>query len=244
MYSTIFLLLVSLLYVARLIANKKQWHYTGKFKNNEITNNFFESKTFDYSTILPQCLHDNEIIDETISKNEWQIYSGQMILKLKSFNQTIDDLSIKYIKQNIFNENQNITINCARYYALTLSPNYASESILPLEAEIGLYNYQTKEFESYEWMDSNIGSIVTVSVLDHANQLEHSIILTTDLYLRYISLIMHTWKSVNLSNTQTIQSIDSKELKVMTYNIWHNNPPNWIYNNPQERWEKYMERMK
>lgn len=32
-------------------------------------------------------------------------------------------------------------------------------------------------------------------------------------------------------------------LKVMTYNLWHNNPPSWVYT-PKKRWSKYLQRLR
>jgi hypothetical protein len=34
------------------------------------------------------------------------------------------------------------------------------------------------------------------------------------------------------------------QLRVMTYNLWHNNPPSWVYHVRRMRWERYEKRLK
>lgn len=87
---------------------------------------------------------------------------------------------------------------------------------------------------------------VDVSVIPHHQQQhqQHKMTFTRD-FMGRISALSHTWRSENKSNnndnnnndgSQSNQQCeasgvpaDSVPLRVMTYNLWHNNPPSWVY---------------
>lgn len=64
---------------------------------------------------------------------------------------------------------------------------------------------------------------------------EHRIVYTTDLMGRS-SVYSHTWgmphvveapEECELADTQAAK----KDVRVMSFNLWHNNPPSWVYHN-------------
>jgi hypothetical protein len=46
------------------------------------------------------------------------------------------------------------------------------------------------------------------------------------------------------SSSRSTHHHNPNNLRVMTYNLWHNNPPSWVYHVRRMRWERYEKRLK
>lgn len=60
----------------------------------------------------------------------------------------------------------------------------------------------------------------------------HRFVVTSDLY-QTLTMAQHTWETISNRATDPIVEptpglSKSFNLRVMTYNIWHNNPPLWL----------------
>jgi hypothetical protein len=65
----------------------------------------------------------------------------------------------------------------------------------------------------------------------------HQVAFTTDLHGRS-TLYSHTWsvpedKSPLAAAEKTVLDAAVKDVRVMSYNLWHNNPPSWVYHHPR-----------
>lgn len=79
------------------------------------------------------------------------------------------------------------------------------------------------------------------------------------------SLIMHTWEDIDenlflsplrtnkpssgLAGTVKDMEVSTelnevRTFRIMTYNLWHNNPPSWTYHDIRERWLRYERRLR
>lgn len=70
----------------------------------------------------------------------------------------------------------------------------------------------------------------------------HKVIFTSD-HKGQHSLYSHTWHSIPDSAIDP-QPPPPPKLRIMTFNLWHNNPPHWIYSDQLKRRRRYEERMK
>jgi len=64
---------------------------------------------------------------------------------------------------------------------------------------------------------------------------EHHVVYTTDLMGRS-SIYTHTWTVSHTNHTQEVcddvgTQAEKKDVRVMSFNLWHNNPPSWVYHN-------------
>lgn len=92
--------------------------------------------------------------------------------------------------------------------------------------------------------DAAISSPPIVSPHEAANgpKLVHKVLYTTDIMGR-VSIYSHTWNSTASqplgsadaaeNQEELIQTTEKKDLRVMSFNLWHNNPPSWVYHNPK-----------
>jgi hypothetical protein len=148
-----------------------------------------------------------------------------------------------------------ITIKSANFYTLLTSLNYREGDVsndtiekIILGTEIGLFDHSKRTFVKKLWRDVSGGELVSLEACLNSKDgpLEpHRFVYTTDLSRR-LSLLSHSlppspsplsWEGHRESAVGTAASGDTsvaaadKPLRVMTYNLWHNNPPSWVYPN-------------
>ncbi len=115
-----------------------------------------------------------------------------------------------------------------------------------MQAEIGLFDHDREIFLENTFNNISIGtlhaSLLIVSPTNNESvSMLHKIMWTWDSFGRN-SLIHHTWhkhksttdsveltKNTNACPEDISTSSESKKLRIMTYNLWHNNPPSWVY---------------
>ncbi|RYH23710.1 hypothetical protein EON65_17580 [archaeon] len=139
-----------------------------------------------------------------------------------------------------------------------------------LEAEIGLFN--GKSFLEKKMLEVSSGNLTAIIVkgtylsnsieveVDMSGKplelamyvVEHKIVYTSDFFGR-VALVMHTWNHVsppsppisskpNLASS-TDQAGQGRKVRLMSYNLWHNNPPDWVYHDRKARWQRYAQRL-
>ncbi len=142
-------------------------------------------------------------------------------------------------------------------YGLAMSNSSSDANAFLLEAEIGLYDHAQDAFISKYWREISGGDLIAVTAITTESQGEidgtplgnsslcvaqHRVVFTSD-FMGRRSVSSHTWSGCTRSPTETpaagLSSSEesafqpplqtSKPLRVMTYNLWHNNPPSWIY---------------
>jgi hypothetical protein len=122
--------------------------------------------------------------------------------------------------------------------------------------EVGMYDFQTETFSKQYWLKKKYGSIIAVvfdisSTGTEGATERHWMLVNVDQRGRR-SVMLHTWQPLSNNSNQNDHPTQVAEgattavahnLKVMTYNLWHNNPPSWVWRFYKERWEKYEARL-
>ena len=118
---------------------------------------------------------------------------------------------------------------------LTVGELYAVEVMVRKETEQSINKLQNND--NSVKIDIAGGGDVSGDVHgenESENHEVHKVVYTVDLMGRN-SVYSHTWRSVPLSDsvvaaTSTLQQEPKvKSIRVMSYNLWHNNPPSWVY---------------
>ena len=116
------------------------------------------------------------------------------------------------------------------------------------EAEIGLYDQMRGIFTEKQKYTVFVGIVYAVTLVNMDRV--HKVLYTTDLYNRR-SVLSHTfyWRrqeglqpteqdggSSSSSNEKIPEEREANafdHVRIMTYNLWHNNPPSWVYHDPR-----------
>eukprot|EP01032_Pedospumella_encystans_P014181 gene14181-16306_t len=113
------------------------------------------------------------------------------------------------------------------------------------EVKAGIVDLATVDAALNHHTVSNESSAVDIITYDE----EHHVVYTTDLMGRS-SIYTHTWTVSPTNQTQEAcdnnadTQTEKKDVRVMSFNLWHNNPPSWVYHNHKERWDRYTRRMR
>ena len=157
-----------------------------------------------------------------------------------------------------------------RMYDLYTIVNYENEfssvrqalyGLHPSPVEVGLFDHSQGEYVTKETRTHSTGSLLAMRLEERsaATCIEHRVLLNID-RRAFVTLSGHLHGpcieldvSVDGQNQVTGDDGQSKvtgddgvrasSLSIVTYNIWHNNPPGWIYHDPDERWDRYEHRM-
>lgn len=166
-----------------------------------------------------------------------KLFNGGNLLRFKSSNTTVEENLLSLVNREIFGSsvgsisNQNgLFVEYAYYYTMLTSINYGgndrNNSIV--SSEIGLFDHSKRIFTKRLWRDISGGELILVRAAENRESFKpkHNILYSLDLHGRH-TLVAHTWSS-------QIQPIitspkDLPTLKILTYNLWHNNPPSWVY---------------
>eukprot|EP00602_Paraphysomonas_sp_CaronLab_P009893 CAMPEP_0185036576 /NCGR_PEP_ID=MMETSP1103-20130426/29731_1 /TAXON_ID=36769 /ORGANISM="Paraphysomonas bandaiensis, Strain Caron Lab Isolate" /LENGTH=500 /DNA_ID=CAMNT_0027574151 /DNA_START=248 /DNA_END=1750 /DNA_ORIENTATION=+ len=136
---------------------------------------------------------------------------------------------------------------------------------IPMEVVIGLYDQYRREFVKYDTHKLKLGRQYLIKLeLEHNESIQMlKMVVTTDLY-NTPTVSEHTWgplkrrtgyedpveaytdtdASKDISEDTIEDTIEDIKLRVMTYNIWHNNPPSWLVHDKNKRWEWYSSRLR
>lgn len=60
----------------------------------------------------------------------------------------------------------------------------------------------------------------------------HKVAYTSDIMGR-ASIYAHTWSDDSVNTKVEPTETAKKDLRIMSFNLWHNNPPSWVYHNPK-----------
>lgn len=226
-------------------AARQRWYYTGKFKHDTVEEEFFEGATLDLFS-----LYNYQSDDQSY------LYAGGLLLspvqpveskENATFNLDSSDLS--FIHRVV--ASASFDVKSTSSYTIFLNPNYhriprmGSQEIL--EAEVGLFDHDREEYIQLNSSTMSIGklhaSLVQVPADEHrAQPTLHRLMWTWDMFGRN-SIIHHTWHVDHTSLTSNTEctanandagtgksGVDLEgKLRVMTYNLWHHNPPSWVY---------------
>lgn len=238
------------------IESRKSWYYTDAFQYNTLSSNFFSGSKFNLNDLFSNANSDdcscqiNETVTHDESRYNWSVYSGQTLIKLISHNCTIHAKETAFIESSVLKDisKRHTSICSAVYYDLGIGVDYGANShdLRALAVEIGLYDHNVGQFELKSWLNMTIGRLTAITINEisdenSSNVIKHQIILTADPRYNKLALIMHTW--ISSLPSESVSKHNIHQLKLSTYNIWHNNPPSWKYHNPYERWELYEKRM-
>ena len=237
------------------VTSQKRWYYTGAYKNEQSKNLFFNGARMQHSDLYhfgSQLNDDVEFWTPQLVHNESFLYAGGSFLRLKSVNSTVSDQLLEVIKLEVASpNNESFILNSAVFYSQIIAFNYgeavqlascevSSDDFL-LTAEVGLYDHSIDKFLERYWKEIGTGEFVAITattthVEENRNtERKHRVIFAIDVLGR-ATLVKHTWKASPVSDSATVEDTAASTpadaavpLRVMTYNLWHNNPPSWIY---------------
>jgi hypothetical protein len=179
-----------------------------------------------------------------------------------------------------------ISSNYAAFPAHQANISTADLTDVLYQAEVGLYDPDTRQFHDRRWSDMTVGDLhvailmvsgphheersvhyatysvdaegTTLPLVSAASGSElptsmpaaescHKVIFTSD-HRGQHSLYSHTCHSIRDSPADLQPPPSSPppphKLRIMTFNLWHNNPPHWIYPDQLRRRRRYEDRMK
>lgn len=163
------------------------------------------------------------------------------MLRLKSINSTVADVLMAAISTEIMQFQTKppaIKIKSASFFTMLSSINYAANDRIntTISSEIGLYDHSKREFTRRVWKEISGGELIVIDVLEKdslAGDQQHKFIYSQDLHNR-VTLFAHTWNRMAQRIDLSQASVGvSYNLRVLTYNLWHNNPPSWVYPDSQ-----------
>ena len=157
-------------------------------------------------------------------------------------------------------------------YELHAIVNYENEhasvretqyGLRPTPIEVGLFDHNQNEYVARETRTHSTGSLLAMRLEERESGpevmsavcVEHRLLLSID-RRALVTLSGHlrgpcTDLSVGVDGQVVVHEsreaarvVNLSSLSVVTYNIWHNNPPSWIYHDPRERWERYELRLR
>ena len=237
--------------------------------------------------------------------SEYILYYGGVVLRRKTNESAIPRSEYHMVESMLSEEllgyKNRIGSRMARVveltsYTMLISPNYAAfpahqanisttdlTDVL-YQAEVGLYDADTRQFHDRRWSDMTVGDLhvatlavsgahqersvgndatysvdaegTILTLVSAASDSEllgnprsipaaesHKVIFTSD-HRGQHSLYSHTWHSIPDSAVDPQPPPPPPKLRIMTFNLWHNNPPHWIYPDQLRRRRRYEERMK
>jgi len=167
--------------------------------------------------------------NETLS-----LFNGGNLLRFKSLNITVEEKLLWIINRGIFDgltsNVHSVIVKSAYYFTLLTSINYAAKdrNNTVVSSEVGLFDHSKRIFTKRLWRNVSGGDLIKVRATESRESFinEHNMLFSLDLYGRH-TLVAHTWSSPNL--LPIASSKTPPALKILTYNLWHNNPPSWVY---------------
>ncbi len=230
-----------------LLVSSQRWYYTGNFQNDVESHDFFDGKMVDH-----QVLYDYNVNDKNGNVTAQILYCGGLILTPLNVEgqELLEQKEIDFLRNITLSAHHDpivnrYTINVAKNYARPIEERFEDGTISRkaswpiLNAEVGLYDAKRGIFVQREWKSLNLGTLIASTFKDASN-ITHKVMWTTDMHGR-LSLVQHMWDSPLYDNNVGISyeadgsvtnfetQISPFNLRVMTYNLWHNNPPSWIY---------------
>ena len=226
-----------------------KWYYTRKFRNDGHPNTpqFFPGSNFNYLDLFYNRTDGQPIL-----------FGGGMILMSETDpNAFFDNNTVHYLIQNttfipdeaVGQTIENLESMQYNLYIINDYSNYPNNNISELmimEEEIGLYDHSIRQFIDKQWRYMRLGIIVAARVnVTYQEQRgfseEHFILSTADMAGKP-TILYHTWRRHLIEENQSVDAevnhgnfIRTEDLtslgrlRIMTYNLWHNNPPAWIY---------------
>lgn len=194
-----------------------------------------------YGSYMATSDDGTDVVDSLKFMGEVGLYDHQRRVFLEKYWRDIVVGEIKAIEVAIANEstagkegNSDITVpDLEVELSASGDTSLAETPVIPSIVEVA----------SPEATDSTGEEVETVPpVLNRetaSNEEVHRLVYTSDLMGRN-TIYAHTWsssaddaRSAAESRESAAQAQEAKNVRIMSYNLWHNNPPSWVYHNPR-----------
>jgi hypothetical protein len=250
------LTVLSISWVLPLISGQAQWYYTRKIRNEQHPSEIipFAGSSFNYDSLF-----NNETNDKAVLYGGGMVVQRELEFNATFNNETVHYLiqNVTLIPKQ--DANQVISDYYSVQYNIFILNNYSHTPIVDsitelsmMEEEIGLYDHAKGIFLEKKWRYTRLGMLMAVKMNvttnDNFNEYEHHKLIATIDMAGKPSLVYHTW-TVEKNSSHQAESIEVEQsitgdisshgrrleaspknkLRVMTYNLWHNNPPSWVY---------------
>lgn len=224
--------------------SSQRWYYTGKFWPSE--EKVGEVKLFSGHVFRPLDLFD----PSTAQKQDHILYAGGYVLGHIGNDTEIEgevtklreDVDLRgFVGHVIGVEDLVFDVSIYHKYKIHIVNDYSAPNKTEItemdtvekleyeifEAEVGLYDHNRGVFLEKHRHAILAGHLHAVQV-DTATT-RHNVIYTADAYNRR-SVIFHTHSSIAADDNLN-KHLDN--IRIMTYNLWHNNPPSWVFHDPR-----------
>lgn len=227
---------IVLMCLVAVVQSRKSWYYTGEFSHNpSIIGNsgYFDGKLIELDSLFRidhNCsdLEDRfpHLYDSNIQMS-WISFYGNAIIGFKEFSSFLSSEELRYLQYMLpSTSSSNIRVCGVTKYDIVVTSDYSDPIVQPIQVEIGIYDSFLNTFEDRHFVNASVGSLVACILVNDYDV--HLVLYSTDLR-GHFSLFRHTWHPVDVDVKTFLSS--PRNLSVTTYNIWHNNPPEWIVRN-------------
>jgi len=237
---TFFFLLVV---VALLIVNCSGGEWVElRRRNTKATSPLFAGSEMDIDAIFFSPNAGDNASTST-SDQKLYYYGGSLLSPVRLENE-VDQLrelalrALEHLLASIFDTKHDLyssQADCRFYY------NHATADMVhAMEVEVGLYDHASKRILMREWQPVLLGHVAALQF--QVDEQHHKVLLHFDQRNRS-SLGMHTWSSISEERAEEEVEQHKAQLKVVSYNMWHNMPPSYLHPQVEKRWAKYKQRM-
>ena len=208
-----------------------------------------------YSTEITETLEENDTVLNSLKfMGEVGLYDHQRRVFLEKYwrDITIGELRVvKFYASNQHTMDAATSIDQSNEGIITevvpieVDVTSSGEAVIPVEltpSEVNISIAEVTEFPDFEHDATVSDSEVIEDVASAAAVVApigelHQISYTTDMMGRS-TVYSHTWAqqpsfatAVEEENVPPVNESAAKVVRVMSYNLWHNNPPSWVYHN-------------
>lgn len=226
---------------------QQRWYYTGKFENEQVLEQDFDGSSLDLMS-----LYDHPLTEKA------QLYAGGLLVIPFNTSESRDNRTVSLLAGDLDYLRQvtlmgEFELESVVSYRVHLAPNYhlvpEKGEVVMMRAEVGLYDHRKDMFLEKHVTNLTVGTIHAAVLsgvqptIELASRRRHRVMWTWDVFGR-VSLLHHLWEDVkDLTTQQEVEQSTGDErstdceldstvpsnLRIMTYNLWHNNPPSWVY---------------
>lgn len=234
----LFLLAITFVFLVVPFCNSQRWYLTGHEEGNDST--LVNGGIFAGFTVNLVDIHESSV------RNSTSVYYGRTMLNesepsadlLKNIGASIDVIvGIGRNRMYCGNTNEDMTLKVFDHLG---SIDYSTV----YRFEIAQWNQEIRELVNHQWLSLRLGSVATAELCSRSSlqHLDFKDNTELDERMHFVTMARdnsgshfvntHLWWNRNhysVIGTGAVDTPKTLRLRVMTYNLWHNNPPEWVF---------------
>lgn len=230
---------------------QSQWYLTGS-KGSDISTPLFAGAHFNISSLFD--INDANRLLRRVYYGKVMIehdIEGEEVEERESKEEDILSLDVKEALQRILGHTS-YTLDSSTLYRLVVCYDFAvtEETLQPFEIEVSHIEMRTQKVLETIWRPVEIGKVAALTVVG-SNERDGEawqILLNFDrrgsasvFYFTKISTIAPPRMDSPALGRPSEKGENA--IRVLTYNVWHTMPPQWLYGNRDERLYRYNQRI-